>query len=101
MLKCLARNLSEGDEVGQLAVKPLIHAKYPIIRIQHLQEKSIKVDISIADRFCSKRCVSMMLSQVTIKLYLHVQMMTFLIMPLEVNQNEKLLCIRDKYDNFA
>merc|ERR1719384_2192663 len=55
VLKMLARKLSEGDEVGQLVIKQLLHAKYPIVRIQHLQEKSIKVDISIADRFCSKR----------------------------------------------
>jgi len=55
VLKSLARVISEGDKDEQLRVKPLLHATYPIIKIHHIQEKSIKLDISIADRFCKRR----------------------------------------------
>jgi len=55
VLKQLAHSISEGDKDGQLRIQTLLHAKYPIIRIQHLKEHSIKMDISIADRYCRRR----------------------------------------------
>jgi len=55
VLKQLAQSISEGDKDGQLRIQTLLHAKYPIIRIQHLREDAIKMDISIADRYCRRR----------------------------------------------
>jgi len=36
-------------------VHSLLHAKYPIIRVNHIRLKHIKFDISIADRYCTRR----------------------------------------------
>merc|ERR1711902_318502 len=55
ILKTLSQIISENDKNGWLRVQPLLNAKYPIIRIYHIKFNYIKIDISIADRFCLKR----------------------------------------------
>ena len=50
----LARIIGENDQDGVLMIKPLLSAKYPIIRItQH--KVGIKVDVSISDTYCQTR----------------------------------------------
>lgn len=55
LLNELSQFISNNDNNGVLMVQSILNAKYPIIRIHHLQFKYIKFDISIADRFCFKR----------------------------------------------
>lgn len=50
----LARIIGRNDSDGVLMIKPLLSAKYPIIRITQ-NKMGIKVDVSIADTYCQTR----------------------------------------------
>merc|ERR1719242_456128 len=54
LLFSLAQIIGENDGDGLLIIKPLLNAKYPIIRITQ-NKLNIKIDVSIADRFCKRR----------------------------------------------
>ena len=54
LLHSLAKIIGENDNDGVLMIKELLHAKYPIIRITQITY-GIKIDVSIADRFCRRR----------------------------------------------
>eukprot|EP01083_Nonionella_stella_P085618 237451_1 len=54
LLSQLARIISENDSEGLLLIKPLLNARYPIIRIFE-NRLNVKIDVSIADRFCRGR----------------------------------------------
>jgi len=54
LLRSLSRILSENDRNSLLHVQ-FIEAKYPIIRISHIEHAYIQIDVSIADRYCAIR----------------------------------------------
>lgn len=55
ILKTLSRAISDNDADEQLRVQLLLGARYPIIRVYHRHTQFVKLDISIADRFCERR----------------------------------------------
>jgi len=50
----LATIIGSNDQDGVLMIKPLLSAKYPIIRITQ-NKMGIKIDVSIADTYCQTR----------------------------------------------
>ena len=54
LLSQLAKIISENDDNGLLLIKPILNAKYPIITITQ-SRLNIKIEVSIADRFCKTR----------------------------------------------